>query len=134
MIKNWREPTVWLCLQCSNNKAIYRKITKLVMFSSSTLLLWNLSFWPNSNWLWQDLWNKNYWWHHSMLSTRPPNSTILVTSVKVSWLRSRTPEVSFENYTWFWLTQLNYKWLRPRTPERALWKLYLIWLTQLNLT
>ena len=44
---------------------------------------------------------------HSALSTRPHSSTSLVTSVKVSWLQLRTPEVSFENYTWFWLTQLN---------------------------
>ena len=55
---------------------------------------------PNYNWLWQVMWHKNYWWHHSMLSTRPNDSTSLVTSVKVSWLRPRAPEVSFENYAW----------------------------------
>ena len=54
----------------------------------------------NFDWLWQVMWHKNYWWHHSMLSTRPNDSTSLVTSVKVSWLRPRAPEVSFENDAW----------------------------------
>ena len=91
-------------------------------------------FSPSSNWLGQVMWHKKYWWHHSTLSTRPHSSTSLVTSVKVSWLRPRTPKVSFENYTWFWLSQLNYKWLRPRTPEHALWNYNWFWLTQLNST
>ena len=51
----------------------------------------------HSNWLLQVMWHKNYWWHHSMLSTRTNDSTSLVTSVKVSWLRRRTPKVRFEN-------------------------------------
>ena len=34
---------------------------------------------PNSDWLWQVMWHKNYWWHHSTLSTRPNDSTSLVT-------------------------------------------------------
>ena len=64
-----------------------------------TFFTWSISellsfFWPTSNWLWQVMWNKNYWWHHSTLSTS------LVTSVNVSWLRPRTPEVRSENYTW----------------------------------
>ena len=71
---------------------------------------------PSSNWLGQVMWHKNYWWHHSALSTRPHSSTSLVTSVKVSFHRPKPPEVSFEYYTWFWLTQLNYKWFWPRTP------------------
>ena len=80
----------------------------LMTFSRSTLLRSEdllqlehllLSFWPSSNWLGQVMWHKKYWWHHSVLSTRPHSSTSLVTSVKVSWLRPRTPEVSFEYYT-----------------------------------
>ena len=67
-----------------------------------------LSFFsPSSNWLGQVMWHKKYWWHHSVLSTRPHSSTSLVTSVNVSFCRLRPPEVSFEYYTWFWLTQLN---------------------------
>ena len=45
-------------------------------------------------------------WHHSTLTTRTNNLRSLVTSVKVSWLRPRTAKVLFENYTWYWLTQL----------------------------
>ena len=76
----------------------------LVGASASELFL---SFWHSSYWLRQVIWHKKYWWHHRALSTRPHSSTSLVTSVKVSWLRPRTPEVSFKYYTWFWLTQLN---------------------------
>ena len=38
-----------------------------------------------SYWFWQVMWYNNYWWYHSMLSTRPHASTSLVTSVKVSY-------------------------------------------------
>ena len=45
---------------------------------------------PSSNWLLQVMWHKNYWWHHSKLSTRPNDSTRLVTSVKASFCRPQT--------------------------------------------
>ena len=63
----------------------------------------------NSNWLWQIMWHKNYWWHHSTLLTRLNDSTSLVTSVKVSWLRPRSPKVRFENYIWL-NSRLLYFW------------------------
>ena len=34
-----------------------------------------------------------------IMSTKPNDSISLVTSVKVSWLRPRTPELRFEYYT-----------------------------------
>ena len=92
------------------NKGKYYKILRIrvVSFSWYALFHLSLSFLSHSsNWLGQVMWHEKYWWHHSALSTRPHSSTSLVTSVKVSWVRPRTPEVSFENFTWFWLTQLN---------------------------
>ena len=53
----------------------------------------NLMRRPNSDWFWQVTWHKYYWWHHSTLSTRPNDSTLLVTSVKVSFRRPRTEQV-----------------------------------------
>ena len=44
-------------------------------------------------------------WHHSTVP-RPNASTSLVTSINAS-MDSRTPEVHFRNYTWFWLTLPN---------------------------
>ena len=47
-------------------------------------------------------------WHHSVLSTRPNDSTSLVTSVKASiWLRPRTAKVHFKNYNSREVTTLN---------------------------
>ena len=94
----------------------------------------------NSNWLWQVMWHNNYWWHHSTLSRRLNDSTSLVTSVKASWLLPRTPEVHFENYTWFWITHLlqlyinstslitsvKASWASTQNCQSPFWKLCLI--------
>ena len=46
-------------------------------------------------------------WYHSTLPTRLNDSTSLVTSVKASiWFWPRTAEMRYENYAWFWSTQL----------------------------
>ena len=124
--------------------------TELMLATRSTLLrsvgllymehLWMICIYliqsHNPNWLWQVMWHRNYRWHHSTLSTRPKDSTSLVTSVKVSWLRPRAPKLCFENHAWLThLSQLKMvstlNWLtQPNSTQEVRFENY-TWLTHL---
>ena len=85
----------WSYFQDPHSYRVWTSVHHMSVTLSLSLYLFQFL---HSNWLLQVMWHKNYWWHHSTLSTRPNDSTTLVTSVKVSWLQPRAPEVSFENW------------------------------------
>ena len=62
---------------------------------------------PNSDWLWQVMWHKNYLWHHSTLSTRPWFNKFSHISKGIMASTSELPTWALKIIMWYYQKQQN---------------------------